>query len=56
MRALRKHLSGWVSHIAGILKKEKFCLSTLIDELEALAEVRSLTSIELDLKTNVILN
>jgi hypothetical protein len=24
MRAMRKHLSGWASHIAGILKKKSF--------------------------------
>jgi mannosylglycoprotein endo-beta-mannosidase len=50
MRALRKHLSGWASHTAGVLKKEKLRLSNIIDELEALAKVRPLTSIELDLK------
>jgi hypothetical protein len=41
MRALRKHFSGWASHTAGILKKEKLRLSAIIDELEAAAEVRS---------------
>jgi hypothetical protein len=42
MHALRKHFSGWASHTAGILKKEKLRLSAIIDELEAAAEVRSL--------------
>jgi response regulator RpfG family c-di-GMP phosphodiesterase len=51
MRAIRKHLSGWASHTAGILKKEKLRLSTIIDELEALAEVRLLSSVEIDLKS-----
>jgi hypothetical protein len=51
MRAMRKHLSGWASHTTGILKKEKLRLSTIIDELEALAEVRLLSSIKIDLKS-----
>jgi hypothetical protein len=42
MCVMRKHLSGWASHTADILKKEKLCLSTIIDELEALVEVRLL--------------
>jgi hypothetical protein len=50
MRALRKYLSGWASHKAGILKKEKFRLSTIIDEIEAITEVRPLTSLELEVK------
>jgi hypothetical protein len=50
MRAIRKHLSGWARHTVGILKMEKLCLSTIIDELEELAEVRPLSSIELQLK------
>jgi hypothetical protein len=51
MRAMRKHLSRWASHTAGILKKEKLHLSAIIDELEALAEVRMLSSIEIDLES-----
>jgi hypothetical protein len=44
IRALRKHLSGWARHVTGILKKEKQCLSSTIDSLEALAEVRPLSA------------
>jgi hypothetical protein len=51
MHALHKHLSGWASHTAGILKKEKLRLSAIIDELEAFAEVRSLSPQEIELKS-----
>jgi hypothetical protein len=51
MHALRKHLSGWASHIVGILKTEKLRVSTIIDELGAYVEVRPLTSMEVDLKS-----
>jgi hypothetical protein len=51
MHALCKHLSGWASHTAGILKKEKPRLSAIIHELEAFAEVRPLSSQEIDLKS-----
>jgi hypothetical protein len=44
MRAMRKHLSGWASHVFGILKKVKLCLSSIINNLEALAEVRPLSA------------
>jgi hypothetical protein len=37
--SLRSHLSGWARHVTGILKKEKLRLSSIIDDLEALAEV-----------------
>jgi hypothetical protein len=50
MRAMRKHLSGWAAHMAGILKKEKARLSKVIDDLEAVAEVRPLSTQEIDLK------
>jgi mannosylglycoprotein endo-beta-mannosidase len=46
-----RHLSGWATHTAGILKKEKICLSAIIDELESLAEVRLLSSDEIELKS-----
>jgi hypothetical protein len=36
--------------MAGLLKQEKLSLSTSIDELEAIAEFRRLTTQELDLK------
>jgi hypothetical protein len=39
IRALRSHLSGWARHVTGVLKKEKLRLSSIIDGLEAIAEV-----------------
>jgi hypothetical protein len=39
---MRKHYSGWAAHITDILKKEKTRLSSIIDDLEALAELRPL--------------
>jgi response regulator RpfG family c-di-GMP phosphodiesterase len=51
LRVVRKHLSGWARHITSILKKEKQRLSAIIDELEALAEVRLLSSHEIELKS-----
>jgi hypothetical protein len=51
IRAMRKHLSGWARHVAGILKKEKLRLSSTIDSLEALAEVRPLSAQEIELKS-----
>ena len=50
LRALRKHLSGWARFTAGQLKKEKLRLSSIIDDLEALAEVRPLSPHEIELK------
>jgi hypothetical protein len=50
MRAIRKHHSGW-AHVTGILKKEKQKLSSIIDDLEALAEVRALSPQEIELKS-----
>jgi hypothetical protein len=47
---MHRHLSRWASHIAGILKKEKLRLLAIIDELEALVEVRLLSSDEIELK------
>ena len=51
MRAVRGHLGGWARHMAGQLKKEKLRLSSIIDELEAFAEVRPLSTQEIELKT-----
>jgi mannosylglycoprotein endo-beta-mannosidase len=48
IRAMRKHLPGWARHIAGILKKEKLRLSSTIDKIEALAEVRPLSAQEIE--------
>jgi hypothetical protein len=50
MSALRKFLGGWARHTVGILKKEKLHLSSIIDELEALAEVRPLSEHEVEIK------
>ena len=52
MRALRKFLGGWARHTVGILKKEKLHLSSIIDELEALAEVRPLSEHEIEIKNH----
>jgi hypothetical protein len=43
MRALRKHLSGWARHTTGLLKKEKQRLTSIIVDLEYIAEVRLLS-------------
>ena len=44
IRALRNYLVGWARHTTGLLKKEKIRLSSIIDALEALAEVRLLSA------------
>jgi hypothetical protein len=51
LRAMRKHLGGWARHVAGLLKSEKVRLTTLIDEIEALAETRSLSPHEIESKS-----
>ena len=51
VRATRKFLGGWARHMSGILKKEKLRLSSIIDDLEALAEIRPLTTQEIQLKS-----
>jgi endonuclease/exonuclease/phosphatase family metal-dependent hydrolase len=51
LQAVCKHLSGWACHITCILKQHKQKLSTIIDELEALAEVRPLSVHEIELKS-----
>jgi mannosylglycoprotein endo-beta-mannosidase len=48
--ALSSHLSGWARHVTGILRKEKLRLSSIIDDLEALAEVGPLSMQQIDLK------
>jgi mannosylglycoprotein endo-beta-mannosidase len=50
MSSLRSHLSGWAKHESSILRKEKQRLSTIIDGLKALAEVRPLSKQETELK------
>jgi hypothetical protein len=51
LRAVRKHLLGWTRHVTGIFKQEKQRLSTIIDELEALAEVHPLSTHKIELKS-----
>jgi hypothetical protein len=50
IRVLHSHLPGWARHETGILKKEKLRLSSIIDGLEAIAEVRPLSEQEVELK------
>ena len=50
MRNMRKFLRGWARHTTGMLKKEKECMCSIIDELDKLAEVRPLSANENDLK------
>jgi hypothetical protein len=50
LRAVRRYLGGWARHMTGQLKQEKLSLSTSIDDLEAIAEIRQLTTLEIDLK------
>jgi hypothetical protein len=50
LRSMRRYLGGWARQMAGHLKQEKLNLSSNIDDLEALAEVRPLTKQENDLK------
>jgi hypothetical protein len=55
MCALRKHLSSWARHIIGLRKIEKQHLSSIIDDLKALAKVRSLIAEEIELKSQIML-
>jgi hypothetical protein len=50
IRALHSHLSGWARHVSGVIKKEKLRLSSIIDDLEALAKVGPLSTHEIELK------
>ena len=43
-------LRGWARHTAGILKKEKARLSTIIDEVEEIAELQLLSPQQIELK------
>jgi hypothetical protein len=47
---LHSHLSCWARHVTGVLKKEKLRLSSIIDDLEALAEVGPLSAHKIELK------
>jgi hypothetical protein len=49
--SLCSHLRGWARHVTRVLKKEKLRLSSIIVELEALAEVRPLSRKEIELKS-----
>ena len=51
IRATRTHLMGWARHTAGLLKKEKLRLVSIIDNLEALAKNRLLSTHEIELKS-----
>jgi hypothetical protein len=51
LRSLLRYLGGWAKHLARQLKKEKLFLSSSIDDLEAIAEVRPLTSQEIEHKS-----
>jgi hypothetical protein len=51
IRATRKYLGGWSRHMSGNLKREKLRLSSIIDDLEALAKIRPLSTQELELKS-----
>jgi hypothetical protein len=41
----------WARHVTSILKREKLRLSSIIDELESLAEVRLVYTHEIELKS-----
>jgi hypothetical protein len=51
MRSLCSHLIGWARHVIGILKKEKLRLSSILDDLEALVEVRPQSTQDIELKS-----
>jgi hypothetical protein len=51
LRATRKYLGGSVKHTAGQLKIENLSLSYLIDEVDAMAEVRPLYEQEIEPKS-----
>ena len=51
MRATHKYLGGWARHTTGLLKLEKQRLSSIINDLEAIAEVRPLDEHEIELKS-----
>ena len=50
IRAMRRFLTGWAKHTSGIYKKEKQRLSTIIDDLDKIAETRILSQQEIDMK------
>jgi hypothetical protein len=52
LRALRNHLRGWARHVSGVIKKENQRLSSIIDDLEALAEISPLSLQQIELKNH----
>jgi hypothetical protein len=52
MRTVRRHLCFWARHTTVILKKENLQLSSIIDDLEAKAEVRLFLYKRLSKKAN----
>ena len=51
IRALCTYLARWARHTTGFLRKEKQRLSSIINDLEALAEVRPLSVHEIEIKS-----
>jgi hypothetical protein len=51
LHTLQKYLGGWAQHMTGQLKKGKLGLSSNIDDLEAIAKMRSLMKLEINLKS-----
>ena len=47
---MRQHLSGWAKHTIGLYKKEMQRLCTIIDDLDKIAETRTLSQQEIELK------
>ena len=50
IRAARQFLTGWAKYTSGIYKKEKLRLSTIIADLDKIAETRTLSQHEIDIK------
>ena len=51
LRSMRRYLGGWARHTTEVLKKEKISLPSHIDDLEAITEVRPLTTQKIKLKS-----
>ena len=50
IRRLKQHLRGWAKHTAGIYRKEKKRLLTLLEDLDKKAEISPLSDREINLK------
>lgn len=48
---MRRYLGGWARHMTGQLKQEKLSLTSYIDDLEVIAEIRPLTAQEIEHKS-----